>query len=155
MSAGNRPHPSTRFARAATTRAPLQAGFFVLVFLIARSLTVALGLPVPPGVLGLLVVLAALRLRVLSVARVEAGGDLLLRHLPLFLVPIAVGLLAWVGALRGEWPRLVAILAVSTVLAVAAAGSLAAWLSGWRRTAPSVAAEHRVADAVSASEAKP
>jgi holin-like protein len=86
-------------------------------------------------VIGLLLVLGALRLRLLRPQWIEAGGDLLVRHLPLFLVPIAVGLIGWGGALRQEWPRLVAILGVSTVLAAAAAGALAAHLIARRATA--------------------
>lgn len=116
-----------------TLRALLQVGLFALVFLVARGVTLTLGLTVPPGVVGLLIVLAGLRLGVLRREWVEAGGDLLLRHLPLFLVPIAVGLIAWAGTLHREWPWLVAILGVSTVLALAAAGALAARLTEWGR----------------------
>jgi holin-like protein len=114
-------------------RVLLQVGLFGAVFLVARRVTGALGLPVAPGVVGLLVLLAGLRLGVLRPEWVEAGGDLLLRHLPLFLVPIAVGLIAWAGPLDREWPRLVAILAVSTGLAAATAGLLAARLTERRR----------------------
>jgi holin-like protein len=114
-------------------RVLLQVGLFAGVFLVARRITRALGLPVAPGVVGLLILLGGLRLGVLRPEWVEAGGDLLLRHLPLFLVPIAVGLIAWAGPLHREWPWLVAVLAVSTGLAAAAAGMLAARLAERRR----------------------
>jgi holin-like protein len=110
----------------------LQVGLFAVVFLAARRLTGALDLPVAPGVVGMLALLAGLRSGVLRSEWVEGGGDLLLRHLPLFLVPIAVGLIAWAGPLHREWPWLVAILAASTGLAAAAAGLLAARLTEGR-----------------------
>jgi holin-like protein len=109
-------------------RALWQVGVFAALFVLARGITRVLGLPVPAGVVGLLILLAGLGLGVLRRDWVEAGGDLLLHHLPLFLVPIAVGLIAWVGPLHREWPWLVAILGVSTGLAAGVAGLLAARL---------------------------
>lgn len=53
-------------------RVLLQIGLFVAVFLAARRITHALGLPVAPGVVGLLVLLAGLRLGVLRLGR--GGG---------------------------------------------------------------------------------
>ena len=79
------------------------------------------------GILGLYIVLHAGLLRV---EHVERGAALLVRHLGLFFVPIAVGLLAYRDLLAAAGLGLLTILVVSAGIGIVVAGLLVQLLKG-------------------------
>ncbi|WP_176063980.1 CidA/LrgA family protein [Anaeromyxobacter diazotrophicus] len=89
------------------------------------ALAAALHLPVPGPVLGLGLLLAALQLGLVRPAWFEEGASWLIRHMLLFFVPAAVGVVAYPALLGGEGLRILAVVAVSTVAVMVATGAAA------------------------------
>ncbi len=87
-----------------------------------------LGVPLPAGVLGLLLLFAALSLGLVKLAWVERAATFLLRHMVLLFVPLTVGLLdAWRVAQR-QALALGVSLVVSFVAVLLTTGLLGRWL---------------------------
>ena len=78
----------------------------------------ALRLPVPGPVLGMLLLTVLLLLRGRLLAELGQAADFLLRHLSLFFVPAAVGVVANGGRIAREWLPIGVSLVVSTALAI-------------------------------------
>ena len=78
-----------------------------------------LALPVPGPVAGMVLLFALLAVRGGVPAGVASVANGLLAHLALLFVPAGVGIVAYTGRLGGIWPRLLLVLVVSTLVAVA------------------------------------
>ena len=77
-----------------------------------------LGLPLPGPVIGMVLLLVALRWPVVRVP-VGACADFLLSHLSLLFVPVGVGVMTHLGLVSQYGVRLVAVLALSTLAGLA------------------------------------
>ncbi len=78
----------------------------------------ALHLPVPGPVLGMVLLATLLIVRGRLPAALEQVADTLLRHLSLFFVPAAVGVISNGARIAREWVPLSLSLVVSTALAI-------------------------------------
>lgn len=113
---------------------PLLAGLtWLLVFQSAgEALALATGAPVPGPVVGLALLLVALRLRdgrdTVADAPLGVAADGLARHLSLLFVPAGVGVMLHAARLVDEGAALAVALVASTVLALAATGLTFQWL---------------------------
>ncbi|MBP8139332.1 MAG: CidA/LrgA family protein [Burkholderiales bacterium] len=113
---------------------PLLAGLtWLLVFQSAgEALALATGAPVPGPVVGLALLLVALRLRdgrdTAADAPLGVAADGLARHLSLLFVPAGVGVMLHAARLVDEGAALAVALVASTVLALAATGLTFQWL---------------------------
>jgi putative effector of murein hydrolase LrgA (UPF0299 family) len=95
--------------------------------LVGEAVVTVTGLPVPSAVVGMVFVLAALLARKGQMPEVKRAGHTLLMLVPLFLVPVSVGIMEQFDALRADaWP-LTAALCVSIVLGMAATGLAVRW----------------------------
>ena len=112
----------------------------------AQRLVLLLHLPIPSGVLGALELLALLGTKVVPLARVASGADLLLSQLGLFFVP------ALVLALRQEALLVASMIPLLTIIVVSTAVGLA--VTGWVATALDVDANPPLADARDGDEAQ-
>lgn len=70
--------------------------------------------PLPGNVLGLLLLLAALFLRVVKLEQVEPAAAFLLKHMLVLFAPIIAGTLSLGPVLAAEWGTFAAICAVAT-----------------------------------------
>lgn len=96
--------------------------------LLGEALAVVTGLPVPGPVLGMGLLLAALVARRGRMPEVRRAAGALLGLVPLLLVPISVGVMDQVQALRADaWP-LAAALLLSTAAGMAATALVVRWL---------------------------
>lgn len=93
-------------------------------------------LPFPGNVAGLLVTFAALSSGVLPLRFVEEGAGLLVRNLPLFFVPMAVGFLTQGHLLAMHGVAIVVALIASAAVGFAVTGRVAQHLIGLRRRSP-------------------
>jgi holin-like protein len=85
-----------------------------------------LRVPLPGPVVGMLLLLMALSLRARWAAQLGRGGELLLRHMALFFVPAAVGVVTQLRVLQAEGLAVsVAVVASTIVGLVAGAGAFA------------------------------
>lgn len=101
----------------------LLIGFFFFGNLLHR-----VGVPIPGGVLGLLLLYAGLSLGVVRLAWLERAADLLLRHMVLLFVPLTVGLMDLGRLLSRQAVALTASLIVSFLAVLLTTGLLARWL---------------------------
>lgn len=105
-----------------------QFGRILLVCFLAEILAALVPLPIPASVYGLLLMLAALGLKIIKVDQVKQASSFMVGILPiLFLVP-AVGIMSLWEELRAFLlPCLLAAVPV-TVLVMAASGLVAQWV---------------------------
>jgi len=83
------------------------------------------GIPVPPGLLALLVLIGLLLSRVVPELAVGQGADLLLRYLPVIFLPPGIGVIRELHLVRGHALGLALILLGSLVLGQLVAGVVA------------------------------
>ena len=90
-------------------------------------------LPLPGNVAGMLVMFVALSCGVLPLRFVEEGAGLLVRNLPLFFVPMAVGFLTQGHLLATHGVAIAVALIGSLALGFAVTGRVAQYVMGYRR----------------------
>lgn len=102
----------------------------LLVFqLFGEIISRLLRLPIPGPVIGMVLLLAALALRMPADEDLRAVSSGLLSHLSLLFVPAGVGIMLHAPRLAAEWPALLAALVVSTAATIAVTGWVADRLS--------------------------
>lgn len=94
-----------------------QATFLLFIAFIGEVLNKVIFIPLPGSVLGLLVLLALLLLKWVSIEQIEELSTFLMNHLAIFFVPAGVGLINVLGILKETWFILLMI-SVSTTLLV-------------------------------------
>lgn len=92
--------------------------------LLARGL----GLPFPGPVVGMLLLLLALRWPVVR-EPVAACADAILQHLSLLFVPVGVGVMTHLGLVSAYGVRMLVVIAVSTLVGLAATSLVMWWLT--------------------------
>ena len=103
-----------------------------------------LSVPLPGNVAGLLLMLALLRLGIVPLEFVELGAGLLLRHLALFFIPVAVGMMTFGALWLTSGLGILIDLLISAAIGFAVTGLLCQSLA--RRETPDVpitAGDHR------------
>ncbi len=86
------------------------------------------GIPIPGGVLGLLLFYGALLGGPIKLSWVERASNFLLHHMVLFFVPLTVGLMDMGSILSHQAGAIVASLLVSFLAVLLTTGWLAKWL---------------------------
>ena len=89
------------------------------VYWLAEGLEQLLPLPMPAGVLSLLLLLALLLLRWVREEHIRVFSDFLLENLSFFFVPAAVGILRYLDTLKAHAGAFLVICILSTVLTFA------------------------------------
>lgn len=100
----------------------------LLVFFFGGSWLHRWGVPIPGGVLGLLLFYFALVSGLLKLRWVEDAANFLLRHMVLLFVPLTVGLIDLGPLLSRQAGAILASLVLSFVAVLLTAGLLARWL---------------------------
>lgn len=120
--------PPARPAVPSAANLPL-LGFTVLLLCqaVGEALSRLLHLPFPGPVVGMMLLLPALRSAWVRAAVVPAA-QFLLAHLALLFVPVGVGVMGYVGLLADHGFRLLAVIALSTWAGMAAT----LWALRWR-----------------------
>lgn len=104
----------------------------ILLFeLVGEVLSRGLNLPLPGPVVGLVLLLAAMRLRPGLADWLRPVGEGVLAHLSLFFVPAGVGIVAHLPLLRENGLALLAAIVVSTVLALIAGAGAFTLVARW------------------------
>lgn len=80
------------------------------------------GIPVPSSIIGMLLLTAALKLRIVRLFWVDKVSDFLVKNLGFFFVPAGVGLMRCLGLLSEQWVPIVAASVISTFLIIATTG---------------------------------
>jgi holin-like protein len=128
-------------------------GFAIIVgFLLLGMLLHRLAIPMPSGVLGLLLFFLAMTLGLVKLKWVESAAGLLLRHMVLMFVPLTVGLMDMGPVLSRQAVPILASLVVSTAVAVLTTGLLGRWLLPKERVMPELAPQPAKYEATEAGQ---
>jgi len=102
-------------------------GFAILLIcqLLGEVIGRGLGLPIPGNVLGMVLLLIALRLGLVRLDWVNEAAELLLGHMALFFVPAGVGVMTYAAMIGREWLPITVATVVSTFVVMAVTGRLA------------------------------
>lgn len=100
----------------------VQIALLAIFYVVGSRLGALLHLPVPGNVVGLGLLFLALSTGLVKLAWVEAGADLLIRHLVFFFIPVAVDLMNWGAVFRTHGLRLAFVIILSTLATFLVAG---------------------------------
>jgi holin-like protein len=100
----------------------------VTAFFLLGSWLHRLGVPIPGGVLGLMLFFAALQVGAVKLKWVERTAGVLLHHMVLLFVPLTVGLMELGPLLSRSALAITASLVVSLVAVILTTGLLGRWL---------------------------
>jgi holin-like protein len=110
-----------------------QVGLLWFMSWLGHQLVAFLHLPMPGNVAGLLLTFLALTSGVLPIRFVEPASALLVRNLPVFFVPLAIGFVTQGRLIAAHAFAVLAILVVSAAVGFAVTGRVAQFVSGLKR----------------------
>lgn len=95
----------------------------LFAFLAVGELVVwATGIPVPSSIIGMLLLTASLKMRLVRLLWVDRISDFLVRNLGFFFVPAGVGIMRCLGLVGDQWLPIVGASVISTALIIAVTG---------------------------------
>ena len=100
----------------------LQLGLIFAFLAIGEVIVALTGVPVPSSIIGMLLLAAALKMRIIRLMWVDKVADFLVKNLGFFFVPAGVGVMRCLGLLRDQWMPIVAATIVSTFIIIAVTG---------------------------------
>ena len=103
-------------------RTGLQLVVLGVLYTVCQWLVARTKIPIPPGLLALLVLIGLLLSRVVPERAVDRGGDLLLKYLPVIFLPPGIGVIRELHLVRGHGLGLAAVLLGSLVVGQLVAG---------------------------------
>ena len=101
-----------------------QAGIIFLFVFLGETLARIIPFPVPAAIWGMLLLFAALCLKLIRVEQIRECGTFLTGLLPVLFVAPTVNLMEQAEALAGSLPAVIAIVIISTFVTFLAAGRM-------------------------------
>ena len=89
---------------------------------VAHELVAVMNIPFPANVVGLLLTFGALSSGLLPIEKIEKGGSVLLRHMPLLFIPFAAGISAYYPLVRAHGPAITVTIVASAAIGYAVTG---------------------------------
>ena len=80
------------------------------------------GIPVPGNILGMLILLLLLCLKIVKLEQIREISDFFLKRLAFFFLPPAIGLMLVGDDIKSQWPLLLFLCIVITIVTMAATG---------------------------------
>ncbi len=106
---------------------------FIHVFLFLGSMLKAVfPVPIPASMVGLLLLLAALLLKIVKLEWIEQGGNWLLAELLLFFIPSAVGIVNYDELLSWQGIESVLLVGLSTFIVISSTAFIAEKVNNWK-----------------------
>lgn len=90
-------------------------------------------LPLPPSVIGLLILFGALQMGVIKLETVQALAKVLLDYLVLMVVPACISIMQYLDIIRRDAWILVVATVISTFLVLIVTGKSYEWLRVWQK----------------------
>lgn len=106
--------------------------FLCALYMLCDFFVKFVGLPFPGALLAMLILFLLLNFKIVSLEFVEGACKLLLAHMPLYFVPIMVGLVAYKKMLSESAAGIFGAVMISTVLTLAASGVLVQKVQDYR-----------------------
>jgi holin-like protein len=107
----------------------VQLFFLFAIYQVSTYIVSFLELPVPASVLGMILLYFLLSNGIVKLRNIEVAASFLLKHLSLFFIPIAVGLMDYGGLIQTSGIQLVVMIAVSSIIGLFVTGGLTQFLS--------------------------
>ncbi|WP_346913519.1 CidA/LrgA family protein [Clostridium sp.] len=101
-----------------------QFGIILAVTFIGEILKYIIPLPIPASIYGLIIMLIALKTKIVSLEQVKDTGTFLIEIMPLMFIPAAVGLLVSWDALKDICIPVIIITILTTVIVMATTGTV-------------------------------
>lgn len=105
-----------------------QIGIILGITMVGELLNQLLPLPVPAGVYGLFILLAALMTGVVKLEQVEVTGNFLMDTMTMMFIPATVGIITCVEELKAVLVPFFIIIGISTVFVMVVTGKMAQWI---------------------------
>lgn len=96
----------------------LQIVFIYLFLLLGTAIKAVVSLPIPASMIGLLLLLLALKLGIVKLEWIEQGGNWLLAELMLFFVPSAVGIINYDEIFSWHGFESILLIGISTFIVI-------------------------------------
>jgi holin-like protein len=80
------------------------------------------GVPIPGNILGMLILLLLLCLKIVKLEQIREISDFFLKRLAFFFLPPAIGLMLVGDDVKSQWPLLLFLCIVITIVTMAATG---------------------------------
>ncbi len=100
----------------------LQCAILFAFLAMGELIVYCTGIPVPSSIIGMLLLTAALKLRIIRLFWVDKVSDFLVKNLGFFFVPAGVGLMRCLDLISEQWLPIVAASVISTFLIIATTG---------------------------------
>ena len=105
-----------------------QIGIILGITMVGEILNQLLPLPVPAGVYGLFILLAALMTGGVKLEQVEGTGNFLMDTMTMMFIPATVGIITCVEELKAVLVPFLVIISISTVFVMVVTGKMAQWI---------------------------
>ncbi len=99
-----------------------QVGIILVISFIGEILHALIPLPIPAGIYGIVLLFAALEVKLIKPEQVKDVSLFFIEIMPVMFIPSAVGLMTAWGVLKDHWLVYIAITVVTTFLVMAVSG---------------------------------
>ena len=105
-----------------------QFGIILFVSFLGEILYLAIPLPIPASVYGLILMLVALCTGIIKLKQVKEAATFLIEIMPVMFIPAAAGLLDSWSSLKPIWIPVILITIITTVIVIAVTGQATQYL---------------------------
>lgn len=106
-----------------------QLFFLIAIHQVSSYIVSFLELPVPASVLGMILLYLLMSNGIVKLHYIDVAASFLLKHLSLFFIPIAVGLMDYGGLIQASGFQLIVVIAASSMIGLFVTGGLTQLLS--------------------------
>jgi holin-like protein len=106
-----------------------QLFFLYAIYQVSNYIVRFLDIPIPASVLGMILLYILLSNGIVQLRYIEVAASFLLKHLSLFFIPIAIGLMDYGGLIQTSGIQLVVMIAASSFIGLFITGGLTQFLS--------------------------
>jgi holin-like protein len=99
------------------------------IYLGANYIVDLINLPIPGSVLGMILLFVSLSMGIVKLNHIEKAAEFLIKHLALFFVPYAVGLMSYGDLIKTSGWKLLLMIVGSTVIGLVVTSGITQYLS--------------------------
>lgn len=99
-----------------------QLGLVLLINFAGECISRVSGIPIPGSIIGMVILLALLKTKVIRVEQVSELADFLLSNINFFFIPVGVGIMISYKYLEGHYTAGITLILVTTIIVMIASG---------------------------------
>lgn len=105
-----------------------QFAIILFVSVLGELCAMALPLPIPACIYGMVLMFMALCFKIIKLEQVDDAGKFMIEVLPVMFTPPAVGLIALWDVISPIWPQLLVIIVITTAVVMVVTGHVAQFM---------------------------